>query len=637
MSRRYLFTRGRRALILYLCCSVIATLIFFRILRRLVSNNDDYVEEVGNEKIRLLMPDPKPDRDFSHGSLRSFKENPILTEMECEGNSSYDRTCKMKNICYSPNSDRFFALTVDEKGLKRRWMKENDERLLDLSTVDNHNVFYFEFDEDPGIALKELERSNMLYVSVSKKTFVFSRFVYNNIMHNLHDDFIGQYLLHKKYSKDPLYNEIIDKDNFMFLADGLVENPNDHLLATLTQYPFMYRATLRKDDSKSPPICFENAIIGNSKDGIWYDYGFYDEPQGPVSKHPLEGKYVQESADFLRTYYGVKMPSHSKITEILKKLKSRKRKDSHKVSMDYYISIFSRTQDRLMLNERDLMKDLENNFGLPVKLVQLETLQFSEIIAIMSRTVVSIGLHGSALVFAMFMPRDSVLLEMFPYAVPGENYSPYRTLSWLPELDISYKMWVNQNVTMNYSQIGTRKKVDSLTPEDYIGIVSLKTVPPHVCCGHLPWTVRIYQDTVVDIPAISFLVNEGINESLGNREIRRKEIAKLLEMSRNRIKEVEFEINQQKAFAGIDKISMNRLVISWGNPWANIGSEPSQYGVWIEEMLEEVMVNNPTVKIEACPAGNEIHIWIRPYRYDETRQKSIPAAVYSKKFSFKCQ
>lgn len=636
MTRRYLFTRGRRALTLYICCSIIATFVFFKIFKSIISDTDGYSDEVGREKMRVPVPNPKPDREFSHGSLRSFKDRPILTEIECTGNSSYNRICRMKNICYSPNSDRFFALSVDEKGLKRSWMKDGDDRLLDLSTVDNHNVFYFEFDEDPGIALKELERSKMLYVSVPKRTFIFSRFVYNNIMHNIHDDFIGQYILHKKYSGESSESDFVDKDNYIFFADGIVENPNDHLLSTLTKHPFIYRAALKRDDPQSPPICFEDAIIGNSKDGIWYDYGFYDDPQGPISKKPLTGKYVQDAANYLRNYYQLKMPSNSKIRELLKKIKQRKRNDLHKISMDYYISIFSRTQDRLILNEREMMKELERAFGLHVKLVQLENLKFNEIIEIMSRTVISVGLHGSALIFAMFMPSDSILIEMFPYAVPGENYSPYRTLSWLPGFDISYKMWVNQNVTMNYSQVGLRKKFDNLTPEDYVSIISLKTVPPHVCCGNLPWTVRIYQDTVVDIPAIKSLIKDGVNESLGSREKRREEASKWLEMSRNRVKEVEHQIYRQNSFAGIDKISMNQLVVTWKNPWKKIKLEPSQYGVWIEEMLEEVIVNNATVKIEACPTDNDINMWIRPYRYDKIRRKNIPAAVYSRKFSFKC-
>ena len=68
---------------------------------------------------------------------------------------------------------------------------------------------------------------------------------------------------------------------------------------------------------------------------------------------------------------------------------------------------------------------------------------------------------------------------------------------------------------------------------------------------------------------------------------------------------------------------MNQLVVTWKNPWKKIKLEPSQYGVWIEEMLEEVIVNNATVKIEACPTGNDMNMWIRPYRYDKIKRKTF--------------
>ena len=639
MSRRFLFTRGRRVLLLYLCVSVIVTLIFLRIFKSIILKNHERREENTQNK-RVPTPESMLDRDFEHGVLKSFKDRPIITKMDCEGTSAYNRICKFKNICYSPHSDRFFALSVDKEGLKNRWKLPEDNRLLDLTTVDDHNIFYFEFEEDPVFALRELERTNMLYMLVSKKTFVFSRFVYNNIMHNIHDDFIGQYILHKKYQSDFNYSKNIDTDNYIFFADGLIENPNDHLFMTISKYPFMYREDLKKTRISGPPICFENAIVGNSKEGIWYDYGFYDEPQGPISKKSIDGKYVVETANFLRNYYGLNLPRKSDIKILLKEISSRKRNDMHKISRDHYISIFSRTIDRLILNERDLMHDMEKTFGLPVKLVQLEMLKFNEIIELMSKTVVSIGLHGSALIFAMFMPKNSILIEMFPFAVPGENYSPYRTLALLPELELTYKMWINTNSTMNYSQLGIRKRFESLTPEGFMNIISLKTVPPHVCCGNLPWMVRIYQDTVVNTAEIKKMMKDAVVESIrgiSSPKEKLKEKSKVLEMSRNRVKSVDHSLHEQKTFAGSDKIKMFQLILKWENPWKKFDDEPSGYGVWIEEILDEVFVTEPTIKIETCAKGSDINAWIRPYKFDKLSRKYQPAAVYSKKFTFKCE
>lgn len=630
-----LFIRGKRLLLLYFCISIVATLVFFRVFTRIIrSNNLIRGEKQGNSKKRDI-PKASPDFTFRHGSKVSFRNRPIITEMQCEGQSAYNRICKFKNLCFSPTTDRFFALTVDTNGLKKRWMNVDDNRLLDLTTVDDHNIFYFEFEEDPATALKELESYDMMYSVVTKKTFMFSRFVYNNIMHNIHDDFLGQYILHKKHSYD---QGAIDTDNYIFFSDKLIENPNDHLFATLSKYPFIYREAL-KTYQADLPMCFENLVVGNSKDGIWYDYGFYDDPQGPISKKQLSGKYVKEAAIFLKKYYNVQLDDNRVCKNLINKMIHHKGRGKKHVSDHFYVSIFSRMQDRLLLNEMEIMKELEQRFGLMVRIVQLEVLAFNEIIEIMSSTIVSIGLHGSALIYTMFMPSNSVLLELFPYAVPGENYTPYRTLAWLPDIDLNYKMWINHNATCNYSQVGSRKKIDNLTPEAFLNIISLKTVPPHLCCGNLPWTVRIYQDTVVNIQEITKVIEDALVENLDvikHPQKRSKYIKNLLDMATHKIFAVNHFINKQ-AFAGSKTVTMFRLELYWENPWKKLSKDPSQYGVWIEEFQEEILVTDPRLVIETCSEGSEINVWIRPYYLDKSSKTNQPATVYSRKFSFRCE
>jgi protein O-mannose beta-1,4-N-acetylglucosaminyltransferase len=204
-------------------------------------------------------------------------------------------------------------------------------------------------------------------------------------------------------------------------------------------------------------ICFADLIVGNSKEATWYDYGFFAEPQGPIEggdkKKKLDGFKVREAADYLLNYYGIEGAKEAVVLKTLKGIASRRTPSDKLATQSFYISIFSRTKDRLILNESDLARQLEQAFGLPVKLVQLENLGFNEILQIMSRTLIGIGLHGSALIFAMFMPRHAILLEMFPYTVPGENYLPYRTLSLLPGVDLNYRAWGNGNNLMDCLQV----------------------------------------------------------------------------------------------------------------------------------------------------------------------------------------
>ena len=209
----------------------------------------------------------------------------------------------------------------------------------------------------------------MLYVSVPQEDLFFPDLCITTLCTIFMMTFIGQYILHKNILENLQTRTLLIR---IIIYSLLMVSLRILTIICSPRWPniHLFIAALKRDDPQSPPICFEDAIIGNSKDGIWYDYGFYDDPQGPLQK-PLTGKFAQDAANYLRLL-SIKNAKQFKDQELLKKIKERKRNDSHKISMDYYISIFSRTQDRLILNEREMMKELDRAFGLPVKLVQLE-------------------------------------------------------------------------------------------------------------------------------------------------------------------------------------------------------------------------------------------------------------------------
>lgn len=610
----------------YLMCSLLASLIVFRTLCNLILPQE-YVE-LSRASLRQV-PEAKLDPKHEPGKIRHFDNNPLQTSLECFGNNASERTCRAINMCYSPDSDKFFAL--DSAGdLKSKWMKSDDSRLLDTTTINDHNIFYFEFEEDSNFAAYELKKSGNIYRFVEGKTFAFSRFVYNNVMHNIHDDFLGQYWMHKRFSA-------LDQDNHIFFLDGSIETPFDHLFATLTKNPFLYRTDLKSRPGMEV-ICFEDLIIGNSKEATWYDYGFFSEPQGPIGgDKKLDGFKVREAADYLLKYYGIERAKEEAVIKTMRRISSRSPSDKL-TSRSFYISIFSRTKDRLILNEADLAKQLELRFGLPVKLVQLENLGFNEILQIMSRTLIGVGLHGSALIFAMFMPRHAILLEMFPYSTPGENYVPYQTLSLLPGVDLNYRSWTNRNSAMNFAQFGQRKQFEGLTAGELMNLLTLKTVPPHICCNNLAWNFKIYQDTVVDIGQISALVKDALKET--PRDWRRlKKAARLLEMSRHRINFVSYDLHSQDRFTGKEVTPMRLLIVQWSDPWAGnakIGMKPSQYGIWVEELVDEVISKDASFYFHTCALGSEASFWIRPYYFDQEKKQHIPAAPFSSKFQIKC-
>ena len=156
----------------------------------------------------------------------------------------------------------------------------------------------------------------------------------------------------------------------------------------------------------------------------------------------------------------------------------------------------------------------------------------------LSRAVLAVGMHGSLLIMAAFLPPGAALLELYPFGVPAENYTPYRTMAGLPGpappllglsramlmqcygvtltpgMNLRYAAWVNTDEARSQSHPDNPPHLGGLahlTPAErtkvgcwrrglwrrvaYLSaqIIDAKTVPPHVCCSDPAWLFRIYQ------------------------------------------------------------------------------------------------------------------------------------------------
>ena len=93
----------------------------------------------------------------------------------------------------------------------------------------------------------------------------------------------------------------------------------------------------------------------------------------------------------------------------------------------------------MIVNEAELSFELAANIGLRVRTLSMEDVPIEEIIKRLSSAAVVVGMHGSLLALAMFLPPSSILVELFPYAINPLHYTPYRTLVSLPGMDITYR------------------------------------------------------------------------------------------------------------------------------------------------------------------------------------------------------
>jgi protein O-mannose beta-1,4-N-acetylglucosaminyltransferase len=145
-----------------------------------------------------------------------------------------------------------------------------------------------------------------------------------------------------------------------------------------------------------------------SKATTWYDYGF-TEPQGPIPNKNVSGYLVRDFVRFARH----RLNLHVSVTH---------------APADRGIVLFSRTKNRFILNEDELVRSLQREYQRNVTILRMETHSFREQLEVLGRTGVAIGLHGSVLIMSMFLPPGAILVELFPFAVPPENYTPYKTL-----------------------------------------------------------------------------------------------------------------------------------------------------------------------------------------------------------------
>jgi protein O-mannose beta-1,4-N-acetylglucosaminyltransferase len=280
--------------------------------------------------------------------------------------------------------------------------------------------------------------------------------------------------------------------------DGHGAGPYGHLFQYLTKHPLRFKEHLTEEKHITR---FEEAYVGNSKIANWYHYGF-GSPQGPIPNKTVNGHYVRQVASYIQYKLGIE--------------------DNQELDT---LVVFSRKSNRLLINENQLLETLALRYNLKKTFVRMEDHSFEEQVSILKRTKVAIGLHGSILIMAMFLPPGSILIELFPFAVPSDNYTPYRTLCGLDGINIAYRPWENKHEKNNIMYPNRplyEGGIMHLSDAEQKKIRETYTVPKHICCTDPYWLFRIYQDTIVDINEIAELVDGALGEAKQKKEASKK-------------------------------------------------------------------------------------------------------------------
>ncbi|KJE89272.1 glycosyltransferase ago61, variant 3 [Capsaspora owczarzaki ATCC 30864] len=179
------------------------------------------------------------------------------------------------------------------------------------------------------------------------------------------------------------------------------------------------------------------------------------------------------------------------------------------------IVLFTRQRNRILINQQEFIDALQREFKMPVIAMGMETHNFAQQVMLLKRAKIAIGLHGSMLIMAAFMPVQSILIELFPYAVPSENYTPYKTLVSFPDMHMVYRAWENKHKdgTIAHPEYSTALGgILHLDTEMQAHLQAQTTVPAHLCCTDPSWLFHIYQDTRVHIGEVTALIRDALHE-----------------------------------------------------------------------------------------------------------------------------
>ncbi len=589
----------------------------------------------------------------------------------CMGNATADRVCKFKNLCYNARSDRFFIIKDPSSVTVEVPPKGARDYLLDKSGVSSHNRFYFDYDElsPAALAAAALDEGSSSSGSGTHSTtrgppqayfvdglaFLLGRFVENNTFHTLHDDWLGLYVLHRIWapseakgaSRGPLS---FSRSSHIFFIDDHGSLENDHWFGLLTAHPLQFKSSFRaatKDGTAaSPYLCFGDAVVGNSKATTWYEYGLGGQPQGPIPNKSPPGFLVRDGARYIIERLGLApWAPHGAVRQALDRASTRRTAQRAGGDQDWVaapppkaegredemsIVIFSRTKNRLILNEDDMYSRLSATYGLPVRLVRMEQMTPIEQVAAVRTAAVAVGMHGALLAMALFLPPGAILIELFPYGVPAENYTPYKTMAGLRGMHLTYRSWVNMDASKSIAhpeRPALEGGLAHLSEGRREEILQTPTVPPHVCCDDPFWLFRIYQDTHVNLDEVEALIDEALVAASGPPGNEASSPADAVSIFPAPVEGVACET--QGAGTGLS------LHITWQAP--PNGALPLKYGIWLHQPYAEAFTDRPAYTIDACTEGARYDLWVRSYVPASDGARALLPGPYSEQHTCWCE
>ncbi|KAJ8023596.1 Protein O-linked-mannose beta-1,4-N-acetylglucosaminyltransferase 2 [Holothuria leucospilota] len=365
----------------------------------------------------------------------------------CKGNGGAigetdARVCNFRNLCYS----NFYKMFLLDKPVLVK-------HVVHLATVIGAGIgnmlSYYEIPMDNPVL------KNHLYINYKRGNYaMFSRIPTNNIAHDIHDVLIPLFytLESEEFNKRPSHTLIFWFEDLQIESATELYNlfSRDPPITDL-QISFQPKETL---------TCFENVTVGLLTKSIWYQWGFLLEPEGPVRKANVTSQHIRKFTEYVKKHLRL----------------------APRCTENVYGILFSRKINRKILNEKELASAIAENFHTKVVELSMESDTLPYIIETISCAKFALGIHGAMLILAMFLPPSSILLEMYPFGINPDHLTPYKTMAFLPGMNIEYVAWQNMNSSMSFFSKNSVRKI----PRESLAEMKF----------------RLYHDTIVNISEV---------------------------------------------------------------------------------------------------------------------------------------
>jgi protein O-mannose beta-1,4-N-acetylglucosaminyltransferase len=508
------------------------------------------------------------------------------TTVWCQGGKDTNSICHFRNLCYYVPKDEFVILHSNSTVEENLPVQKDGRVRFDTSSVIGHNLHQFTPADLPA---SMVDKFSVHWINDT--SLLFSRFKPDNFMHVLHDDILP--LHHTLELISSLSRQLETGDNRynvqLVFIEGWDLGPFEDLYQLFTRYNLMPKQDF---PSKHDMVCFKDAFVGLSTTTTWYQYGFI-EPQGPLPDLLATGDHIHNTVHYLQKHLSI----------------------AQETTTDLYVILISRKDNRRILNEMDLSLKLAQATGLKVIHLSFETHDLTEMIRLVSGSVGLVGMHGSLMTLSMFLPPSSFLVELFPYAVNPDNYTPFRTLASLPWMDIAYAAWANQdrdNSVGHPDWPSDMGGLGALSTDERETIIGQTEVPAHLCCEDPSWLYHIYQDTTVDVGAVTNLVHTTWVRS------------KQFQATSHRCTQVPSSVSNVACMFDTGEKGLH-LELSWQKPWTveYLSYSKLLYEIWVKDANSEDFVSYFVDQTEFVVTSDiqfdiTYHIWIRCV-LDETR------------------